>query len=125
LNHPGKLEGERWALMQSHAEQGAWYLTEIPNSPPLSILVAYEHHLRYDGKPAYPLLRTPRVPSLVSRMTSIADAYDAMSTVRPYQQPLMRASAVEILKKRADTFYDPVLVASFVRLIGDASGGPK
>ncbi|HUP47834.1 MAG TPA: HD domain-containing phosphohydrolase [Thermoanaerobaculia bacterium] len=119
LNHPGKLEGEKWAKMQSHAEQGAWYLGEIENSPPLSVLVAFEHHLRYDGQPAYPLLRTPRMPSLVSRMTSIADAYDAMSTVRPYQKPLMRAAAVEILKKRAESFYDPLLVANFARMVAD------
>lgn len=118
LNHPGKLEGEKWEQMQSHAEQGAWYLSELENSPPLSILVAYEHHLRYDGKPAYPILRTPRQPSLVSRMTSIADAYDAMSTVRPYQKPLMRSAALEILQKRAESFYDPVLVANFVQLVG-------
>ena len=118
LNHPGKLEGEKWAAMQSHAEQGAWYLSEIENSPPLSVLVAFEHHLRFDGKPAYPVLRTPRVPSLVSRMTSIADAYDAMSTVRPYQKPLLRSAAIEILKKRAETFYDPLLVANFAQTVG-------
>lgn len=120
LNHPGKLEGEQWSIMQSHAEQGAWYLSEIENSPPMSVLVAYEHHLRYDCKPAYPILRTPRQPSLVSRMTSIADAYDAMSTVRPYQQPLLRSAAVEILKKRADSFYDPLLVANFIQLLPPA-----
>ena len=118
LNHPGKLEGDQWVKMQSHAEQGAWYLSELENSPSLSILVAYEHHLRYDGKPAYPILRTPRQPSLVSRMTSIADAYDAMSTVRPYQKPLLRSAALEILQKRAETFYDPLLVANFVQLVG-------
>lgn len=123
LNHPGKLEGEHWSIMQSHAEQGAWYLSEMENSPPMSVLVAYEHHLRYDGKPAYPVLRTPRQPSLVSRMTSIADAYDAMSTVRPYQQPLMRAAALEILKKRAESFYDPLLVANFAQLV-EATAAP-
>jgi HD-GYP domain-containing protein (c-di-GMP phosphodiesterase class II) len=120
LNHPGKLEGEQWSIMQSHAEQGAWYLSEIENSPSMSVLVAYEHHLRYDCKPAYPILRTPRQPSLVSRMTSIADAYDAMSTVRPYQQPLLRSAAIEILKKRADSFYDPLLVANFIQLLPPA-----
>lgn len=117
LNTPGKLEGEQWSTMQSHAEQGAWYLGEIEGSSPLAILVAYEHHLRYDGKPNYPILRTPRTPNLASRMTSIADAYDAMSTLRPYQRPLLRASAIENLQKRADTFYDPLLVANFVRLV--------
>lgn len=117
LNRPGKLEGDDWTKMQSHAEQGAWYLSELDSSPPLSILVAFEHHLRYDGKPAYPILRTPRQPGLVSRMTSIADAYDAMSTVRPYQKPLLRSAALEILKKRADTFYDPLLVANFTQIV--------
>jgi HD-GYP domain-containing protein (c-di-GMP phosphodiesterase class II) len=118
LNKPGKLEGEEWTTMQSHAEQGSWYLGEVEGTLPLTAVVAYEHHLRFDGKPAYPILRKPRLPNLASRMTSIADAYDAMSTVRPYQQPLMRASALEILKKRAETFYDPVLIANFTRLVG-------
>lgn len=117
LNKPGKLEGEEWSTMQSHAEQGSWYLGEIEGALPLTAVVAYEHHLRFDGQPAYPILRTPRIPNLATRMTSIADAYDAMSTVRPYQQPLMRASALEILKKRAETFYDPLLVANFARLV--------
>ena len=89
-----------------------------PGTTPLSISVAYEHHLRYDGKPNYPLLAVPRVPNLATRMTSIADAYDAMSTVRPYQQPRLRAASVEILKSRAETFYDPLLVANFVQLVG-------
>ena len=119
LNKPGKLEGEEWSTMQSHAEQGSCYLGEIEGTLPLTAVVAYEHHLRFDGKPAYPILRTPRIPNLATRMTSIADAYDAMSTVRPYQQPLMRASALEILKKRAETFYDPLLVANFTRLVAE------
>jgi HD-GYP domain-containing protein (c-di-GMP phosphodiesterase class II) len=118
LNKPGKLEGDEWMMMKSHVEKGAWYLSELDGAAPLSISVAYEHHLRFDGQPNYPLLPVPRMPNLASRMTSIADAYDAMSTVRPYQQPLLRARAVDILKKRAETFYDPLLVANFVQLVG-------
>jgi HD-GYP domain-containing protein (c-di-GMP phosphodiesterase class II) len=120
LNKPGKLEGDDWTLMKSHAEKGAWYLTEMEGVAPLTISVAYEHHLRYDGEPNYPLLPTPRIPNLASRMTSIADAYDAMSTVRPYQQPILRAGALELLKSRAETFYDPLLVANFVGLMSAA-----
>ena len=121
LNTPGKLEGEAWAIMQSHAEQGAWYLSGMEGSSPLSILVAYEHHLRFDGKPNYPLLRVPRMPNLASRMTSIADAYDAMSTLRPYQKPKMREAAMEIIKRNSETIYDPLLVANFARLVGPAA----
>ena len=121
LTKPGKLEGQEWAQMQSHPVQGAWYLAEMEGALPLSIAVAYEHHLRYDGQPNYPILKISRAPNLASRMTSIGDAYDAMSTVRPYQQPLMRSAAFEILKKRAETFYDPLLVANFVRIVGEGA----
>ncbi len=118
LNKPGKLDGAEWEAMKGHTEYGAWYLSQIDGTPPLSIVVAFEHHLRYDGQPNYPLLRTPRVPNLASRMTSIADTYDAMSTVRPYQEPLARAAAFEILRKRSETFYDPLLAGNFIRLVG-------
>jgi HD-GYP domain-containing protein (c-di-GMP phosphodiesterase class II) len=120
LNKPGRLEGDEWETMKGHAQQGAWYLGEIEGASPLSVVVAFEHHLRYDGQQNYPVLRSPRVPNLASRMTSIADTYDAMSTVRPYQKPLARAAAFELLKKRSETFYDPLLVANFVRLVSEA-----
>ena len=41
-----------------------------------------------------------------------------MSTIRPYQQPKLRTGALEMLKSRAETFYDPLLVANFVQLVG-------
>jgi len=118
LNKAGKLMDEEWEVMKSHCEEGAWYLSGIEGVAPLSIVVAYEHHLRFDGEPCYPIPSTRRLPNLATRMTSIADAYDAMSTVRPYQQPRMRAGAAEVLTARAGTFYDPVLVGNFVRLVG-------
>ena len=117
LNRPGKLEGDDWSMMQSHAEKGAWYLAEHEGVPALSVLVAFEHHLRFDGKPNYPALQTPRQPNLISRMTSIADAFDAMQTVRPYQKPLMRSAALDIIARRAESFYDPMLVANFKELV--------
>jgi HD-GYP domain-containing protein (c-di-GMP phosphodiesterase class II) len=118
LNKPGTLDAGEWEEMKTHVEQGAWYLSEIEGTASLPILVSYEHHLRYDLKPNYPQMRAPRMPNLASRMTSVADSYDAMSTVRPYQQPRLRAAAVEVLKNRSGTFYDPLLVGNFIRLIG-------
>ena len=121
LNKPGKLEGEEWAKMQSHAEEGAWYLSEIDGTIALAITTAYEHHLRYDGQPAYPIPRGTRIPHLASRMTSISDAFDAMMTVRPYQKPLMRTAAQDVLTKRAGTFYDPLLVGNFISIIKETN----
>lgn len=121
LNKPGKLESAEWETMKGHAAEGAWFLSEIEGAPQLAAVVAFEHHLRYDEQPNYPLLTTPRLPNLASRMTAIADMYDAVSTVRPYQEPMCRAAAFELLKKRSGTFYDPVLTANFIRMIGTAA----
>jgi hypothetical protein len=120
LNRPGKLEGEDWKVMQSHAEMGAWQLAAVEEAPALSVVVAYEHHLRFDGQPTYPLLRRPRPPTLASQLTALADTFDAVSTVRPYQKAKTRPVALEILRSRAGTFLDPLLVGNFHRLAGGA-----
>jgi HD-GYP domain-containing protein (c-di-GMP phosphodiesterase class II) len=118
LNRPGKLEGDDWRIMMSHAEEGAWQLAAVDQAPPLSVVVAYEHHLRFDGKPTYPALRRPRRPSLAAQFTSLADVYDAICTLRPYQKAQPRPVALGILRDRAGTFHDPLLVGNFHRVAG-------
>jgi len=118
LNKPGKLEGEEWAIMKSHAEVGALHLCGIEGSHPLAIVVAYEHHMRYDGRPNYPLTRVPRKPTLASQMTAISDVFDAICTIRPYHKARGRAVALGIIRERVGTFHHPALVANFARMIG-------
>ena len=117
LNKAGKLSGDEWQTMASHAELGAWELGALANSAPLSILVAYEHHLRYDGEPNYPAVRVARTPTLASQLTAIADVYDAICTVRPYRRALSQAAALDVLRSRAGTFHDPYLVGQFCQLV--------
>jgi HD-GYP domain-containing protein (c-di-GMP phosphodiesterase class II) len=119
LNKAGTLDDDEWELMKRHAIEGAAYLTEIAGTQPLSIVVAFEHHLRHDGRPNYPVVEARRLPHLASRMTAIADTFDAVSTSRPHHQPLGRAAAFEILKKRSGTFFDPLLVENFIHLFRD------
>lgn len=118
LNRPGKLEGDDWKIMMSHAEQGAWQLAAIDDAPPLSVVVAYEHHLRFDGEPTYPALRRARRPTLAAQLTALADVFDAVSTLRPYQKARTRPVALAILSERAGTFHDPMLVGNFYRVTG-------
>jgi HD-GYP domain-containing protein (c-di-GMP phosphodiesterase class II) len=117
LNKAGKLSGDEWQIMASHAELGAWELGSLANSAPLSILVAYEHHLRYDGEPNYPAVRIARTPTLASQLTAIADVYDAICTVRPYRRALSQTAALDVLRSRAGTFHDPYLVGQFCQLV--------
>jgi HD-GYP domain-containing protein (c-di-GMP phosphodiesterase class II) len=118
LNKPGKLEGEEWTIMKSHAEVGALHLCGIEGSYPLAIVVAYEHHMRYDGKPNYPVTTVPRKPTLASQMTAISDVFDAICTIRPYHKARGRAVALGIIRERVGTFHHPALVANFARMIG-------
>lgn len=117
LNKPGRLEGEEWTVMMSHAELGARQLCQIETSHPVAILVAYEHHMRFDGQPNYPVLKTPRRPTLASQMTALADVYDAICTARPYRGALPPETALNTLRSRAGTFHDPFLVGNFCRLL--------
>jgi len=117
LNKAGKLSGDEWTTMASHAELGAWELSAMANSAPLSILVAFEHHLRFDGEPNSPAVRVRRAPTLASQLTAIADVYDAICTVRPYRRALSQAAALDVLRGRAGTFHDPYLVGQFCQLV--------
>ncbi|MEO6488274.1 MAG: HD domain-containing phosphohydrolase [Thermoanaerobaculia bacterium] len=121
LQKTGRLEAAEWEVMKNHAQEGAWHLAELDGSPPLAAIVAYEHHLRHDGQPNYPLLHGPRELNLASRMTAIADTYDAMSTTRPHQSALGQAAALESIKLRSGTFFDPGLVRNFLRLMEEAN----
>ena len=118
LNKPGKLEGDEWRVMMSHAQEGATHLCGVEGTHPLAILVAYEHHMRYDGQPNYPVPRINRRPTLASQLTSISDVYDAICTTRPYAKARSRAFAVRVLTERVGTFHSPALVANFVRMTG-------
>ncbi|HKW91688.1 MAG TPA: HD domain-containing protein [Methylomirabilota bacterium] len=124
LNKPGKLEGDEWRIMMSHAAEGATHLCGVEGTHPLAILVAYEHHMRYDGAPNYPVPRVSRRPTLASQMTSISDVYDAICTTRPYAKARSRQFAVTVLTERVGTFHSPALVANFVRMVR-LEGGPS
>jgi hypothetical protein len=117
LNKPGKLEGEEWRIMMSHAQEGATHLCGVETVHPLAILVAYEHHMRYDGQPNYPIPRVNRRPTLASQLTSISDVYDAICTTRPYAKARSREFALQVITGRVGTFHSPALVANFVRMV--------
>jgi HD-GYP domain-containing protein (c-di-GMP phosphodiesterase class II) len=124
LNKPGKLEGAEWELMTSHPELGARELSRLDGIRPLSIVVAYEHHMRFDGEPSYPLPRQPRRPGLASQLTSISDVYDAICTTRPYSKARPRTVALDVLRQRSGTFHDPALLDNFARIVLASEAAP-
>lgn len=82
VSKPGKLSEEEWEQIRRHPAEGARSLAGLPDLPALASTIALEHHARCDGT-GYPALS--QKPHLLSRLVAIADAYDALTTDRPYR----------------------------------------
>jgi HD-GYP domain-containing protein (c-di-GMP phosphodiesterase class II) len=105
-----------------HPVRGAVLLAALEGMPDEAVLVAFDHHLRFDGTPSYPSLAVPRRPVAAARVVAVADAWEtlrAQGATRP-------AEALELLRGRAGTFLDPALVELFGELVTSSrSGNPR
>jgi len=120
LFKPGKLTEEEWRLIKKHPILGVKALLKngiYGEFGFTSIIVAFEHHLRLDYS-GYPELPTPRKPSFLARIVSIADAYDAMTTSRCYQKALLPEEALKKIYDTSPKLYDRALVKVFINMLG-------
>lgn len=121
LTKPGRLTDEELRIMSDHAELGARILAGLPALSACAEIVRH-HHEWFSGR-GYPAgLAGEQIP-WASRVISICDAYDTMTTPRPYASPLAPGQALEELERCAGSQFDPKLVASFTTLV--RSGGLK
>jgi len=121
LLKPGPLTTGEKIEMERHSEIGHRIAQSAPDLVPISDWVL-KHHEWWNGF-GYPLgLAGVEIP-LECRMLAIADAYDAMTSDRPYRQSISHAEAVEEIKNCSGTQFDPALVAEFVLLY--ESSGPE
>ena len=79
------------------------------------IVVAFEHHRNYDGT-GYPF--GSRRPDILSRVVTIADVYDAMTTQRPWRNALMPDEALGKISRETGRRFDPALIKIFVNTLG-------
>ena len=121
LHKPGPLDEEEWAVMRRHPRLGFKVLDGVEFLMAGSEVVLY-HHERYDGK-GYPMgLRGDAIP-LVARVFAVADAYDAMTSPRPYRAPMDSRSAIEEIVRNAGSQFDPQVVRAFLRVVGAPGSG--
>jgi len=106
----GEAPGERRRL---HPIRGAARLASLEGIPDVAVLVAYEHHLRFDGAPNYPSMSGRRLPIAAARVVAVADTWE---TIRG-QGETRPAEAIGILRGRAGTFLDPALVELFAEIV--------
>ena len=115
LNKPGKLTPEETELMHRHPVITAQILSPFDNLKEV-ITIAKHHHERYDGKGYPDKLAGENIP-LGSRILALADAYDAMTSTRPYRKSLKTAEAVKIINDNLATQFDPALGREFIELV--------
>lgn len=107
LNKPGKLEGEDWEIMKSHALIGENILS---NSPQLIFQVGAEiaggHHERWDGQ-GYPRgLSGDEIP-ISARIVTVADIFDALGSKRCYKGPWANDDILAFMKEQSGKIFDP------------------
>jgi HD-GYP domain-containing protein (c-di-GMP phosphodiesterase class II) len=112
LNKPGPLDDEEHALVRRHTLWGAELLAEVTGLEPVATIVRF-HHERWDGT-GYPYgLEGSRVP-IASRIIAVCDAYDAMTSDRPYRRGLSPEWAARELMAGSGTQFDPGIVERFL-----------
>src|SRR5918999_1798500 len=115
LRKPGPLDPGERELVNRHPAWGAELLEQVPGLEPVATIVRF-HHERWDGTGYPDGLGRDRIP-VASRIVAVCDAYQAMTSARPYRATLPPAAAAYELRVGAGTQFDPALVDSFVEVL--------
>ena len=120
LLKPGRLTKEEREVMQLHTLIGGECLEAIQSRLGNNVFmhtakqVAYYHHERWDGK-GYPHGLAENEIPLVARIVAVADVYDALTSKRPYKDPMSHLESKTIILSGSGSQFDPEVVAAFTR----------
>jgi hypothetical protein len=115
LTKPAELTEDEWVEMRAHPTIGASLLGNVPMLDRIRPIVL-AHHENFDGT-GYPHgLKGGEIP-LAAQIISVADAYDAMTSERPYRLALRPKQALRELRANAGTQFNPVVVEAFIQVV--------
>jgi putative two-component system response regulator len=114
LHKPSPLTNEEWKAMRFHPDIGARIIEDIPFLQDTLPIIRY-HHERWDGS-GYPAGLSGQDIPLQARIFAVADAFDALTSDRPYRQRISVNEALVYLKEQAGILFDPEIVAAFERM---------
>ena len=117
LLKPGKLSKADWREIKAHPDTGSHILSKLEGLSDLVEIIRH-HHERVDGQGYPDGLAGEQIP-LLSRILSVADAFDAMTSDRPYRPQMTEAEALNRLKADAGTHFDSEIVDIFLKYMGE------
>ncbi len=128
LLKPGKLSAEEFEIMKTHSSIGGKTLEDAENRLKknydketfltMSKEIAFYHHEKWNGS-GYPFgLSEQKIP-LCARITGLADAYDALTTKRPYKDPFSHEKTMDIIRQERGKQFDPAIIDVFAKISDD------
>lgn len=113
----GPLTAEEWHTVKRHTEEGADLLKRLQLADKMAMIVAYEHHQRHDLM-GYPETATGGEQHIFSKIVAVCDAYDAMTTMRPFRREIRPDKALAVLMQGRGKAYDPGVTKALVAMLG-------
>jgi len=117
LLKPERLTLEEWSVMKTHADIGALILSGSESEfLQMAEIIAGSHHERWDGS-GYPRgLKEDEIP-LVSRIVTVCDVFDALTSERPYKKAWSVENTVAEMKNQSGKLFDPHILSVFMTLL--------
>jgi putative nucleotidyltransferase with HDIG domain len=113
-NKPGSLTPEEYEHIATHARIGAGIVRPIVNGRIVEMI--QHHHDSHDGSGLHQVTAGSDIP-LGARIIAVADAFDAMTSDRPYRTAMAMTNAVGEIERCADSQFDPAIVAAFLKSV--------
>jgi diguanylate cyclase (GGDEF)-like protein len=123
LRKPGGLTADEWDVVRAHPEIGERILRAVPGLGPVARLVRHAHE-RFDGD-GYPDGLAGEAIPLGSRIVLACDAYDAMTSDRPYRPSIGHDAAIVELRSVAGTQLDPKVVAALLEVVAERAASAE
>lgn len=115
IKKPGGLSSDEWEKVKEHPVLGSRITDRMEGIEEAVGRIVFEHHVRFDHS-GYPKSEATIHP--LSMIVSVADAYDALTTLRAYQRPYHPVEAIKILRNLAGKHFDPETVKAFENMVG-------
>ena len=120
LLKPGKLTDEETVIMKTHVHHGVDIVGHYGWLKDAADVVRY-HHEKYDGSGYEAGLKGHDIP-INARIFAVADVFDALTSRRPYKEPLDLETAMRILMESRGSHFDPMLIDAFAGITGSLYG---
>lgn len=120
IEKKARLEESEWNEIKSHPVHGALYLSTLKDVPKLAVIVAFEHHMKFNGKGYPETKRRGKRQHIISQLVAISDFFDAIKTERPYRKSLETQEVIGLMKESAGKDFNPLLVDNFIKALNNA-----